>query len=194
MAYIQPMSKPRQGWTDGQLLEAYRRTGDRGLLGELLERYTLLLYGVALKYLRNEEDARDAVQQVFLKALTELEKYSVDYPKSWLYAIMRNHCLMRLRGAASTPVGLEEHMVPAEEAGEGAAAKVREEARYVQLEEALHLLSAEQRTCITLFYLERKSYQEVCGATGFGFGEVKSHIQNGRRNLRIILQRKSRDA
>jgi len=175
------------------LLDAFRRTGDRALLGELLERYTLLLYGVAMKYLRNEEDAKDAVQQVFLKALTELEKYAVEYPKSWLYAIMRNHCLMRLRGSSPTPVGLEEHMAPAEDVGEGVAAKTFEETRYAQLEEALGMLSAEQRTCITLFYLERRSYQEVCGVTGFGFGEVKSHIQNGRRNLRIILQRKTRD-
>jgi len=188
------MSTPRQGWTDEQLLDAFRRTGDRGLLGELLERYTLLLYGVAMKYLRNEEDARDAVQQVFLKALTELEKYRVDYPKSWLYAIMRNHCLMRLRARGTPTVGLEESMAPAEDEGGGTDEKLSEEDRYLQLEEALGMLSQEQRSCITLFYLERKSYQEVCRATGFGFGEVKSHIQNGLRNLRIILQRKSREA
>ena len=81
-------------------------------------------------------------------------------------------------------------MAPAEAVGEGVAAKTLEETRYVQLEEALGMLSAEQRTCITLFYLERRSYQEVCGVTGFGFGEVKSHIQNGKRNLKIILQKK----
>ncbi len=188
------MPKPDAGWSDTQLLEEFHRTGDRGLLGAVLERYTLLLYGVGLKYLKDEEEARDAVQQVFLKALTELEKYRVEYPKSWLYAIMRNHCLMRLRARGTPTVGLEESMAPAEEEGEGTAEKLSEEARYLQLEEALGMLSPEQRSCITLFYLERKSYQEVCRATGFGFGEVKSHIQNGRRNLRIILQRKSREA
>lgn len=187
------MSGAHTEWSDVQLLEEYHRTGDRGLLGTLLERYTLLLYGVGLKYLKDEEEARDAVQQVFLKALTELEKYRVEYPKSWLYTIMRNQCLMRLRSRGAPTIGLDESMAPADESG-GPADKLSEEARYLQLEEALGMLSQEQRSCITLFYLERKSYQEVCLATGFGFGEVKSHIQNGRRNLRIILQRKSREA
>lgn len=188
------MPKADAGWSDAQLLEEFRRTGDRGLLGVLLERYTLLLYGVALKYLKDEEGARDAVQQVFLKALTEFEKYRVEYPKSWLYAIMRNHCLMQLRSRGMATVGLDESISPVEALEQGAAEKMREETRYLQLEEALACLSREQRTCITMFYLERKSYHEVCQATGFGFGEVKSHIQNGRRNLRIILQRKSREA
>jgi RNA polymerase sigma factor (sigma-70 family) len=188
------MPKQASGWSDTQLLEEFHRTGDRSLLGALLERYTLLLYGVGLKYLKDEEGARDAVQQVFLKAITELEKYRVEYPKSWIYAIMRNHCLMQLRSRGVATVGLEESMSPAEGLEEGAAEKVSQETRYLQLEKALEMLSREQRTCITMFYMERKSYQEVCQATGFDFGEVKSHIQNGRRNLRIILQRKSREA
>ena len=188
------MPKPDPGWSDVQLLEEFHRSGDRRLLGALLERYTLLLYGVGLKYLKDEEEARDAVQQVFLKALTELEKYRVEYPKSWLYTIMRNQCLMRLRTRGTATVGLDESRALSEEAGGGTSEKLIDEARYIQLEEALEMLSPEQRTCITLFYLERKSYQDVCLATGFGFGEVKSHIQNGRRNLRIILQRKSREA
>lgn len=188
------MPKPEAGWSDAQLLEEFHRTGERRLLGTLLERYTLLLYGVGLKYLKDEEEARDAVQQVFLKALTELEKYRVEYPKSWLYAIMRNHCLMALRSKGRATTGLEESMAPSEDGGGGTAEKLSEEARYIQLEEALGMLSQEQRTCISMFYLQRKSYLEICQATGFGFGEVKSHIQNGRRNLRIILQRKSREA
>lgn len=172
-------------------MDTYRQTGDRGPLGELLERYTLLLYGVALKYLKDEEEARDAVQQVFLKALTELEKYRVDYPKSWLYAIMRNHCLMRLRDTSALRVPLDESMSPSEDASEGPTMQQSKEIQLSQLEEAMDKLTPEQKTCIQLFYLERKSYQEVCTLTGFRYGEVKSHIQNGRRNLKLYLERKS---
>src|SRR5688572_15955898 len=63
----------------------------------LLQRYTLLLLGVCMKYLKDEEEAKDAVQQIFLKVITELPKYMVDYFKSWLYMVARNHCLMKIR-------------------------------------------------------------------------------------------------
>ena len=51
----------------------------------------MLLLGVCMKYLKNEEEARDAVQQVFLKVLTEVSKYKIDYFKSWLYMVAKNH-------------------------------------------------------------------------------------------------------
>jgi len=186
------MSKDLDRWTDRQLMEAYRQTGDRFPLGTLLERYTLLLYGVALKYLKEEDEARDAVQQVFLKALTELDKYQVEYPKSWLYAIMRNHCLMRLRDNSAQRVPLDESMSPpTEDSSDEPDALRSKELQLSQLEEAMGKLSPEQKCCIQLFYLERKSYQQVCACTGFEYGEVKSHIQNGRRNLKLYLERKS---
>ena len=83
--------------TDQDLLEKFRQSGDNSWLGILLERYTLLLFGVCMKYLKNEEGAKDAVQQIFLKVITELPKYKVDYFKSWLYTIARNYCLMKIR-------------------------------------------------------------------------------------------------
>ena len=83
--------------TDHEILNRYYENGDNRLLGVLLQRYTLLLLGVCMKYLKNEEAAKDAVQQIFLKVITELQKYKVDYFKSWLYMVARNHCLMKLR-------------------------------------------------------------------------------------------------
>ena len=50
-----------------------------------------------MKYLKNEEAAKDAVQQIFLKVIHELQRYQVQFFKSWLYMIARNHCLMQLR-------------------------------------------------------------------------------------------------
>src|SRR5450631_438569 len=83
--------------TDQEILRHFYAYHDNEWLGPLLERYTLLLYGVSMKYLKNPEDARDAVQQIFLKAITELHKYEVSYFSSWLYMIAKNHCLMQLR-------------------------------------------------------------------------------------------------
>ena len=82
---------------DQELLEKYYASSDQQWLGILLQRYTLLLFGVCMKYLKNEEEARDAVQQVFLKVLVELSKYRVDFFKSWLYMVAKNYCLRMLR-------------------------------------------------------------------------------------------------
>src|SRR5882724_9214409 len=83
--------------TDQQLLQQFYADQNNEWLGIILQRYTMLLLGVCMKYLKNEEEAKDAVQQVFLKAINELHKYKVDYFKSWLYMVAKNHCLMKLR-------------------------------------------------------------------------------------------------
>ncbi|MEO7210932.1 MAG: sigma-70 family RNA polymerase sigma factor, partial [Chitinophagaceae bacterium] len=83
--------------SDQELLQKYLEGKGNNFLGILLERYTMLILGVAMKYLKNEEDAKDAVQQIFLKVSLELQKYKVEYFKSWLYMVTRNHCLMQLR-------------------------------------------------------------------------------------------------
>jgi RNA polymerase sigma-70 factor (ECF subfamily) len=61
------------------------------------------------------------------------------------------------------------------------------EQQLLLLEEALKQLGAEQRHCIELFYLGQKSYQQIMTETGLSFKQVKSFIQNGKRNLKIAL-------
>jgi RNA polymerase sigma-70 factor (ECF subfamily) len=83
--------------TDQDLLEKFYTDRDNLWLGIVLQRYTLLLFGVSMKYLKNEQEAQDAVQQIYLKAITELNKYKVEYFKSWLYMVCKNYCLMKIR-------------------------------------------------------------------------------------------------
>lgn len=176
--------------TDSELLAAFRESGDRSLLGVILERYTLLLLGVCMKYLKDEEAARDMVQQVHLKALTEWEKYPVAYVKSWLYTVARNECLMRLRSSAGRISDLDS-VVEGLQADPSPIELLREkEARLESIETALALLPEQQRICIERFYLEDRSYREISESTGFSVKEVKSHLQNGKRNLRIIMVKK----
>jgi RNA polymerase sigma-70 factor (ECF subfamily) len=177
--------------TDQQLLQRYYGDSDSRWLGTLLSRYTLLLFGVAMKYLKDEEEAKDAVQYVFLKALTELPKYRVTYVKSWLYMIAKNHCLMLLRNKGQIKP-LEEHPLLSEPTNtdEGLHHMADREKLLDRMDEAVSELNTEQQTCIKLFYLEKLSYQEIAGRTGYNLLQVKSHIQNGKRNLRIILQKK----
>lgn len=172
---------------DQALLELYYKNGDTFILGELLQRYTLLLYGVCMKYLKDDEAAKDSVQQVFLKAISELKKYKVQYLKSWLYMIARNHCLMQLR---DKNISIEIETIEYKLIDEGND-RIKElhqtEIKYQQLEEAMNTLSADQRKCIELFYLKKQSYQSIAQITGYSLLQVKSYIQNGKRNLKNLI-------
>lgn len=176
--------------SDNELLQNYYATVDNKWLGVLLQRYTLLLLGVCMKYLKNEEEAKDAVQQVFLKVLAELPKYKVDFFKSWLYMIARNHCLMQLRG--KTPKLMREindKMLLKEEEPQKNL-HVEKEKMLNLVEASLDDLNDEQKTCVTLFYLQKKSYTEISSQTGYTLMQVKSNIQNGKRNLKILVEKK----
>ncbi len=180
--------------SDQQLLENFYRDRNNEWLGILLQRYTLLLLGVCMKYLKNEEDARDSVQQIFLKSITELHKYKVDYFKSWIYMVAKNHCLMKLRDKqGKIPVELTENHIatPAENADRYAL--LNDEKTFELMNISLDELNEEQKQCVTLFYLEKRSYQEISEVTGYNMMQVKSYIQNGKRNLKIILEKKLKE-
>ena len=180
---------PHTSLTDKELLQLFYADHNNQWLGFLLERYTLLLYGVSMKYLKNPEEARDAVQQIFLKTITELHKYEVTYFSSWLYMIARNYCLMKLRDKKS-PVKPVESVASFLRAEEEPDFLNREEL-LLQLETAMNELNPEQKMCISLFYLQKKSYQEIAAETGFSLLQVKSYIQNGKRNLRLFIEKKT---
>jgi len=177
--------------SDQELLENFYTTQDVEWLGILLPRYTLLLFGVCMKYLKNEEEAKDCVQQIFLKVIIELNKYKVEYFKSWLYMVAKNHCLMKIRDRhGKMPVELtERNMLGAEEQPDKQSL-VQNDQTIELMNEALKELSPEQRQCVTLFYLQKKSYQEISDETRFTMMQVKSYIQNGKRNLKLTIERK----
>lgn len=175
--------------TDAELLDYFYADGNGEWIGILLQRYTLLLLGVCMKYLKDETEAKDCVQQIFLKVLTEVPKYKIDYFKSWLYMVAKNHCLMRLRDKGNRAVKelTDNHATDAEADKQ---LLQENETTYEMLEEAIAELSEEQRSCVTLFYLQKQSYQQIADRTGYTLMRVKSYIQNGKRNLKIILERK----
>lgn len=177
--------------SDTELLNRFYTDHNNEWLGILMERYTMLLLGVSMKYLKNEDAARDAVQQVFLKAISELHKYKVDYFKSWIYMIAKNHCLMKLRdkGRFSVEITGQSLTTPAEP--ENKTWHIEKDQTLDNLAIALQQLNKEQQQCVTLFYLEKKSYLEISQQSSYTVLQVKSHIQNGKRNLKIIMERMS---
>jgi RNA polymerase sigma-70 factor (ECF subfamily) len=177
--------------TDQELLEKFYADHNNEWLGILLQRYTLLLLGVCMKYLKNEEEAKDSVQQVFLKVIQELHKYKVEYFKSWLYMVAKNHCLMKLRDRqGKIPAELTDKLAATPEEETDRQTLVQNDYTLDLMEAGLKELNPEQQQCVTLFYLEKKSYQEITEETGFTMLQVKSYIQNGKRNLKIWIEKK----
>lgn len=183
--------KENQHITDQELLSRYYDVHDNRLLGILLQRYTMLLLGVCMKYLKNEEAAKDAVQQVFLKVIHELQRYRVQYFKSWLYMIARNHCLMQLRKRGEKYMDNINENIIAEETL--LSNQLEKEQLLTLIEISLTELSSEQQTCINLFYIDKKSYQQISEKTGYSLMQVKSYIQNGKRNLKLLVEKKLRE-
>jgi len=180
--------------TDQQLLDSFYTDHNPEWLGILLPRYTLLLLGVCMKYLKNEEEAKDCVQQIFLKVITELKKYRVDYFKSWLYMVAKNHCLMRIRDRqGKIHVELTERYMSTPQEEADMAGLLRNDHVIDLMSQSLSELSPEQKQCVNLFYLQKKSYQEISEQTGFTMLQVKSYIQNGKRNLRLLIEKKLRE-
>ena len=188
MSNVNPAAASRL--TDQEILKHFYADHNNEWLGVLLERYTMLLYGVSFKYLKNAEEAKDAVQQIFLKVITELHKYEVSYFSSWLYMIAKNHCLMQLRDRRQ---GIAVDLVSEPVSEVNDPDPLQDETLLKDLEQALQHLNPEQKICISMFYLEKKSYQTIASATGFNLLQVKSYIQNGKRNLRILLENKIHD-
>jgi len=177
--------------TDQEILERFYSDHNNEWLGVLLQRYTLLLLGVCMKYLKNEEEAKDSVQQVFLKVIQELGKYKVEYFKSWLYMVAKNHCLMKIRERqGKMTVEITDRHSGQQERETDLQDLYQNDLTLDLMNEALEELGAEQRQCVTLFYLQKKSYQEISEATGYSMLQVKSYIQNGKRNLKILIERK----
>jgi len=173
--------------SDDELLEKFYQSNNNEWLGVLLQRYTLLLFGTCMKYLKDENKARDTVQQIFLKAINELAKYRVTYFKSWIYMVAKNNCLMQLR---DKKVFFDISIIDIENEDADIENIRIKEIDYNFLELSINELNNEQKVCISLFYLQKKSYNEIVTATNFTLMQVKSHIQNGKRNLKILIEKK----
>ena len=179
---------------DKELLNKFYSDRDNRWVGILLQRYTLLLLGVCMKYLKDEEEAKDAVQQIFLKVITELHKYKVDYFKSWLYMVAKNLCLMKIRERHNYAAVELTDKLDTDVAVSDKSELIEKDKTLSSIEEGLLELNEEQKRCVTLFYLQKKSYQEIADITGFNLSHVKSYIQNGKRNLRSIVEKKLKKA
>lgn len=174
--------------SDEELVHRFVHRGEQVVMSALFERYGHLVLGVCCKYLKDTEAAKDAMQQVFIKLIDDLPRFEIKNFKGWLLQVARNHCLMQLRKNVPE-IHSEELMNRAVvESDESWHHKIEEEHLYQQLELALSLLNDEQRICVQYFYLEKYTYAEISAKTKYTLQEVKSFLQNGKRNLKIKME------
>ncbi|HSZ26267.1 MAG TPA: sigma-70 family RNA polymerase sigma factor [Cytophagaceae bacterium] len=179
----------KANFSDEELIDRYKNSGDTYYAGELFQRYSHLVLGVCMKYLKNEEESRDAVMNIFEKLLSDLKKHKISNFKSWLHTVSRNHCLMYLRANKKMDILFQETETEFMEMNDTlhlTEEKVSEEA-LGKLEGCIEKLVEEQKRCVHLFYIEEKCYKEVSEQTGYDMNKVKSYIQNGKRNLKLCM-------
>jgi RNA polymerase sigma-70 factor (ECF subfamily) len=179
--------------TDAELVLGYKAAGDLHVLAQLYQRYMDLVYGVCLKYLKNPEQAKDAVMQIFEELIEKLKKHEVENFRGWLYQLAKNHCLMQLRSRKNLrTVEVPPSLMQSEENVHLNGVLEKEE-NFKQLEYCLDTLSEDQRKAVQLFYIEGKCYNEIVELMGQNWNQVRSFIQNGRRNLKICMERTGQD-
>jgi RNA polymerase sigma-70 factor (ECF subfamily) len=174
---------------DQELVKLFKTSGDMEVLAVLYQRYMDLIYGVCVKYLKNTETAKDAVMQIFEELVEKLQRHEVDNFKSWLYTLAKNYCLMQLRTPKNLKtIEFKTDIMHSEEEVHLNGVMLKEE-NLQKMERCLQTLSAEQKVSVELFYLQNKCYKEIADETGLEWNKVRSYIQNGRRNLKICMEK-----
>jgi len=174
--------------SDAELLEIYQQDLQQETLAQLFLRYHELVYGTCIKYLGDQETAKDAVMNIYQELVEKVKLHSIDNFKSWLYVVTKNHCLMQIRkNKKSTTVDLDSQVMQSEDFSH-LESVFEKERQLEKLSGCMEKLAEEQRRTVRLFYLENKCYNEITVITGFDWNKVRSLVQNGRRNLKICME------
>lgn len=188
MRFFSLNKKKSVEYTDEELLEQYRSTGDTEFFGQLYNRYTPLIYGVCLKYLQNEDQSQDAVMEIFENLLPKIGGYDIKVFKTWLYSVVRNHCFHIIKtNKREITVDFDYNIMESD-----TVFTLLDEDADNEREEALNYcmakLSEPQQVAVSKFFYEDMSYADIVEATGYDLKSVKSYIQNGKRNLKLCIE------
>jgi RNA polymerase sigma-70 factor (ECF subfamily) len=181
---------------DISLIKQYAATGNKDLIGELFQRHRMFAFAVARKYMDDDDDAKDAAMTVFSGLFDSLKNFVPNDFKPWLHHVIKNHCLMIYRAASAqmrSDDAVKINFYADVESGQSMHLDTDKEHVLNAMEEAVMQLNDEQLICVRMFYLENRSYDDIQKETGYDFKKVKSCIQNGKRNLKIMLTDKFKD-
>lgn len=183
-------SKHKQELTDDELLELIRNGKSQPYFGQLYERYIPLIYGLCLKYLKSEALAQDAVIDIFENLSSKIETYEISNFKNWMYSVARNHCFQILRdNKKEILVDFDSNIMESDEVLDLLSEETLDKEKESALNNCIKHLPDPQRITIKMFFYEDKSYADIATETGFNLKSVKSFLQNGKRNLKICVEK-----
>ena len=175
--------------TDNELVQRYKANADKVFVGELYKRYTHLVLGMCINYFKDRDVAKDMVLQIFEKLFDELKKREVENFKAWLTFVVRNYCISELRKmqAQANRNADYQYEVKSQTSEDENETLIEKEQKLEALGKAMNRLNPFQKKCIELFYFKNMTYTQIVEMTGYSVNEVKSYIQNGKRNLKMII-------
>jgi RNA polymerase sigma-70 factor (ECF subfamily) len=188
--------KKKEYNSDEELLQHYKKSGNKEVFADLFKKHVSVVYGTCLFYLQDKAEAQDATMQLFEKLMLDLNNREVNNFKGWLSFVVRNHCISLIRKNKSQTKNIKSYYefeyADANYEEEGKINAVSDDAMIENMRLCLPRLKENQRVCVELFYLNNKSYQDIANETGFTLNEIKSYIQNGKRNLKLLLESQTR--
>jgi len=188
--------KKKEYSSDEELLKHYKQSGNKDLFADLFKKHVSVVYGTCLFYLQDKDEAQDATMQLFEKLMLDINNREIDNFKGWLSFVVRNHCISIIRKNKSQSKNIKSYYeFEYEDTNYETEEKINTVSDDVMLEnmkQCLPKLKENQRLCVELFYLNNKSYQDIANQTGFTLNEIKSYIQNGKRNLKLLLEDQTR--
>lgn len=169
------------------LIIKYKSSNDAAIIGEIYNRYAGIVFGVCAKYLKNEEECKDVTSKIFQDLILDLKRYEIKYFSAWLHKVTINECLKTLKKSARTISLIEQNLndLQNDEIEIESIDTISDQ----EINLCIKKLNDDQARCIKLFYIEEKSYKEISDLTQLTLLQVKSCIQNGKRNLKIMLQK-----
>jgi RNA polymerase sigma-70 factor (ECF subfamily) len=189
--------KKKEYNSDEELLKHYKQSGNKELFADLFKKHVSVVYGTCLFYLQDKDEAQDATMQLFEKLMLDINNREIDNFKGWLSFVVRNHCISLIRKNKSQTKNIKsyyefEYESPNYEEEEKINS-VSDDILLENMKECLPKLKENQRICVEFFYLKNKSYQDIANETKFSLNEIKSYIQNGKRNLKLLLEDASKN-
>ena len=187
--------KNKEYLSDEELVSQFKRDGNKNVFAELFKKHVKVVYGTCLFYLQDKDDAQDATMQLFEKLMIEVKNRDISNFKGWLSFVVRNFCISIIRKNKTNQKNIKsyyefEYEAPNVETEEKINS-VDDDQLIAMMTESLFQLKEKQRICIDLFYLKNKSYQDIANETSFSINEIKSYIQNGKRNLKLLIEEKN---
>lgn len=179
-------------YSDSELIAIYKKTSNPEIIGELYKRYTIFTFSICLKYFKNKDQATEAVLDIFEDLIEKLLNHNPENFRTWLYSVAKNYCLLKFRDKKiEYDIELLDFLKHdlVDDTEESKNQILIREKQISLLNDHIKELKVEQKICIDLFYIQDKSYKEIEEITGYSYNNIKSYIQNGKQNLKKILEK-----